>query len=116
MTSYHDKQFELFSMYPGVDLSLGDSEDQVRISYLSYSSCFKHLYTPKADSFQIPPIYNNLPLDCEGFIDYHQSLNVAVGYWVINEMDEMDSLIQKGAHSIVTDFPDISHHLLNERY
>src|SRR5699024_10157357 len=85
-----------------------DVEDQVRKAYLAYSSCFKHLYTPKADTFQIPPRYNNLPLDREGFIDYLQSLNVAVGYWVINEMDEMDSLIQKGAHSIVTDFPDIS--------
>ncbi len=75
-----------------------------------------HRSTAKADIFQIPPQYNNIPLDKKGFIDYLQSLNVAVGYWVINEMDEMDELIQKGAHTIVTDYPDISHHLMKERY
>lgn len=116
VTSFHDEQIERFRLYSGDDVALGAGEDQVRNAYLAYTSCFKHLYTPKADTFQIPPRYNNIPLDREGFIDYLQSLNVAVGYWVINEMDEMDSLIQKGAHSIVTDFPDISHHLLNERY
>lgn len=116
VTSFHDEQVERFRLYSGEDIALGAGEDQVRNAYLAYSTCFKHLYTPKADTLQIPPIYNNIPLDCEGFIDYLQSLNVAVGYWVINEMDEMDALIQKGAHSIVTDYPDISHHLLNERY
>lgn len=116
VTSFHDEQVERFRLYSGEDIALGAGEDQVRNAYLAYSTCFKHLYTPKADTLQIPPRYNNIPLDCEGFIDYLQSLNVAVGYWVINEMDEMDALIQKGAHSIVTDYPDISHHLLNERY
>ena len=43
-------------------------------------------------------------------------MNVAVGFWVINDMDKMDELIQKGAHTIVTDFPDISYHLMKQRY
>ncbi|MFA7744729.1 glycerophosphodiester phosphodiesterase [Salinicoccus roseus] len=116
VTSFYDSQIDRFHLYSGEDIALGAGENQVRNAYIAYTSGFKHMFSPKADTFQIPPRYNNIPLDKEGFIDYLQSLNVAVGYWVINEMDEMDELIQKGAHTIVTDYPDISHHLMKERY
>ena len=116
VTSFHDSQIDRFGLYSGDTVALGAGTDQVRDAYLAYTTFFKHLYTPKADTFQMPVTFNNIPLDREGFIDYLQSLNIAAGYWVVNEMDAMDALIQKGAHTIVTDFPDISHHLLNERY
>ena len=116
ITSFYDDQIDRFALYSGEDIALGAGEEQVRNAYLAYSSGFGHLFNPKADTLQIPAKHNNIPLDKEGFIEYLQSLNVAVGYWVINEMDQMDELIQKGAHTIVTDYPDISSHLLKQRY
>lgn len=116
ITSFHDAQINRFRLYSGDEIALGAGEEQVTKAYLSFKTGFKHLYQPNADTFQIPVDVKGYPLDNEKFIAYLQNMNVAVGYWVINDMDKMDELIQKGAHTIVTDFPDISYHLMKQRY
>jgi glycerophosphoryl diester phosphodiesterase len=116
VTSFYDDQISRFKLYSGETIALGAGEDQVKKGVLAYSSGFKHLYKPNADTFQLPLNVGNVSLYSQGFINFLQSLNIAVGYWVVNEMDQMDELIQKGAHTIVTDYPDISHYLMNERY
>lgn len=116
VTSFYDDQISRFKLYSGDSIALGAGEDQVRSAVLAYSSGFKHLYKPNADTFQLPLNVGPVALYSKSFINYLQSLNIAVGYWVVNEMDQMDELIQKGAHTIVTDYPDISYYLMNERY
>lgn len=116
VTSFFDDQISRFKLYSGDTIALGAGEVQVRNAVLAYSTGFKHMYTPNADTFQMPMTAATSTLSSQGFIHFLQSLNIAVGYWVINEMDKMDELIQKGAHTIVTDYPDISYYLMNERY
>lgn len=116
ITSFHDAQIKQFRLYSDDSIALGAGVDQVSRAYFLHRSGFGHMYDPQADTFQIPTEYNGIPLDTRRFIEFLTSLNIAVGYWNINKMDKMDELIQKGAHSIVTDYPDISYHLLKDRY
>lgn len=116
VTSFHDAQINQFNLYADDTVAIGAGVDQVSRAYFLHRAGFGHMYEPMADTFQIPTEYNGIRLDTARFIEYLTSLNIAVGYWNINKMDKMDELIQKGAHSIVTDYPDISYHLLKDRY
>ncbi len=116
VTSFYDSQIKQFNLYADNKIALGAGVDQVSKAYFLQKLGFGHMYTPKADTFQLPTEYNGIPLDTEKFIEFLTSLNIAVGFWNINKMDKMDELIQKGAHTIVTDYPDISYHLMKDRY
>ena len=116
VTSFHDSQIKQFNLYAEDTVALGAGVDQVSRAYFLHRAGFGHMYEPAADTFQIPTEYNGIRLDTRRFIEHLTSLNIAVGYWNINKMDKMDELIQKGAHTIVTDYPDISYHLLKNRY
>lgn len=52
--------------------------------------------------------FNGIALDTQKFIQWLQKQNVAPGYWVINSIDQMKQLLKNGAHTIVTDRPDIA--------
>ena len=116
VTSFNDAQIERFSLYVEDDIALGAGQSEVTKAFMLYNSGFGHLYIPKANTFQMPVKANGLSLATEGFIKFLHGLNVATGYYVVNNLDEMDDLIQKGAHTIVTDRPDIAQHLLTQRY
>lgn len=116
VTSFYDSQIKQFNLYADNKIALGAGVDQVSKAYFLQKLGFGHMYTPEADTFQLPTEYNGIPLDTEKFIEFLTSLNIAVGFWNINKMDKMDELIQKGAHTIVTDYPDISYHLMKDRY
>lgn len=116
ITSFYDEQIERFNLYAQDTISLGTGQNEVTKAYTAYHTGYGHIYQPKTDTFQIPVNAKGLPLDSEGFIQYLTSLNIAVGYWVINQIDIMDDLIQKGAHTIVTDRPDTAHFLIKKQY
>ncbi|RXK18875.1 glycerophosphodiester phosphodiesterase [Macrococcus sp. DPC7161] len=116
VTSFHDEQIVRFNQYANGRVAIGSGEQEVRNAFLLFNSGFGHLFQPKGDTFQIPTNVKGIRLDSEKFIHFMQSLNLAVGYWVVNQIDEMDQLLQKGAHTIVTDRPDIAHHLIQEKY
>ena len=61
-----------------------------------------------ADTFQIPAHFYGISLAQPRFIQFLQSQNVVPGYWVINSIDQMKQLLDAGAHTIVTDRPDIA--------
>ena len=51
-------------------------------------------------------------LATEGFVNAAHRHNLAVHYWTINEIDDMNHLISIGADGIMTDYP----HRLKEVY
>lgn len=116
VTSFHDEQIVRFNQYANGKVAIGSGEQEVRNAFLLFNSGFGHLFQPKGDTFQIPTNVKGIRLESEKFIHFMQSLNLAVGYWVVNQIDEMDQLLQKGAHTIVTDRPDIAHHLIQEKF
>ncbi|GGI41507.1 glycerophosphodiester phosphodiesterase [Mammaliicoccus stepanovicii] len=116
VASFYDEQIERFNLYAQNTVALGTGQNEVAKAFFAYHSGFGHVYEPKTDTFQIPLNAKGLPLDSEGFIQYLTSLNIAVAYWVINQIDTMDELIQKGVHTIVTDRPDTAHFLIKKHY
>ncbi|GGA97658.1 glycerophosphodiester phosphodiesterase [Macrococcus hajekii] len=115
VTSFHDQQTKRFAELND-RVATGAGVDEVRKAYTLFISGYGHLYQPAADTFQIPVSFRGIRLDSTRFIGFLQSHNLAVGYWVINSIDEMDDLLQKGAHTIVTDRPDLAYHLIKEKY
>lgn len=111
VTSFHDIQIERFRLYSGQAVAIGAGVEEVKRGYFLHLSGFGHMYQPNTDTFQIPTHYGPLRLDNASFIQYLRRLNVAPGYWTINKLDEIESLINKGAHTIVTDFPEYTNHI-----
>jgi len=116
VTSFEDEQTLRFNAFAHDRVAVGAGQNEVARAYYAFNSGMKHMYQPNVDTFQIPTHYRGIPLNNEKFIQFLQSLNIAVGYWVINSIDEMDALLKKGVHTIVTDRPDIAMHLINEKY
>lgn len=116
VTSFEDEQTKRFNTYAHDKVAIGAGQKEVARAYYAFNAGLKHTYNPNVDTFQIPVHYKGLSLTNDNFIQFLQSLNIAVGYWVINSIDEMDSLLKKGVHTIVTDRPDIAMHLVNEKY
>lgn len=111
VTSFHDVQIERFRLYSGQEIATGAGVDEVKRGYFLHLSGFGHMYQPRTDTFQIPTNYGPLRLDNASFIQYLRRLNVVPGYWTINRLDEIESLIDKGAHTIVTDHPEFTEHI-----
>lgn len=111
VTSFYDDQIERFKLHSGGHVATGAGVDEVKRGYFMFTAGFGHLYSPNADSFQIPTHYNLLRLDGPNFIQYLKRLNVVPGYWTINNLDEITGLIERGAHTIVTDFPGLTEHI-----
>ena len=51
----------------------------------------------------------------KAFIDYAHSLGIAVQYWTINDEKVMAKLIDNGADTVMTDYPDKCYPILQEK-
>ncbi|MBR2925349.1 MAG: glycerophosphodiester phosphodiesterase [Clostridia bacterium] len=60
--------------------------------------------------FQLPTEKMGIPLDTQWLVDSAHKHNVAVHYWTVNDVSEMQHLIDIGADGIMTDYP----HLLKQ--
>lgn len=60
--------------------------------------------------FQLPTEQMGIPLNTRWLVDSAHRHNVAVHYWTINDVSEMQHLIDIGADGIMTDYP----HLLGQ--
>ncbi|RXI96157.1 glycerophosphodiester phosphodiesterase [Anaerobacillus alkaliphilus] len=71
-------------------------------------------YFPKVDSFQLPLAQAGFDLTDKKLIRGAERLNQQVHYWTINDKDVMLKLLEKGAHGIITDRPDLLHEAIEE--
>lgn len=60
--------------------------------------------------FQLPTEKMGIPLDTQWLVDSAHKHNIAVHYWTVNDVSEMQHLIDIGADGIMTDYP----HLLKQ--
>ncbi|MDN5709806.1 MAG: glycerophosphodiester phosphodiesterase [Planococcus sp. (in: firmicutes)] len=108
VTSFYDEQIDRFNLYAQNRVALGAGENEVRKAFTSFNSQFGHLYTPRADVVQIPVKHSVFRLDSARFIAFLERLNVPGHYWVIDNKEAMEKLINVGAKGIITDRPDIA--------
>jgi glycerophosphoryl diester phosphodiesterase len=68
----------------------------------------------KYQYLQIPTQYFSLPLATQSFIKFAQKRKLMAVYWTINDVEHMQTLINRGADGIVTDRVDLACSLLNK--
>ncbi|MFP3918615.1 glycerophosphodiester phosphodiesterase [Lysinibacillus telephonicus] len=107
VTSFYSEQVDRFNLYAQNRVALGAGEADVRKAFTAFTSQFGHLYHPKVDVFQIPTKSGVISLDSSKFIAFLSKLNIPVHYWVIDDTEAVQRLIENGAQGIVTDRPDI---------
>lgn len=108
ITSFYDEQIRRFRNRSDKEIAYGAGEKEVARTFLLYSTNYKNMAYVQADTFQIPAHFYGISLAQPRFIQFLQSQNVVPGYWVINSIDQMKQLLDAGAHTIVTDRPDIA--------
>lgn len=108
ITSFHDEQIRRFRNRSDKEIAYGAGEKEVARTFLFYRTNYKNMAHIEADTFQIPKQFYGISLAHPQFIQFLQSQNVVPGYWVINSIDQMKQLLNAGAHTIVTDRPDIA--------
>lgn len=113
VTSNYSEQTDRFNLYAQNRVALGAGDADVTKAYTSFTSQFGHLYSPKADVFQIPLKSNVMNFDSPKFITFLKDLNCHVFYTGINDLVTMSRLSRGGAH-IITDRPDIAATLLKK--
>ena len=62
-------------------------------------------YHPPGQAFQIPPVYNDVPLVSPETTRAAHQLGLEMFVWTINETAEMQSLLRQGVDGIITDYP-----------
>ncbi|TDM24528.1 glycerophosphodiester phosphodiesterase [Macrococcoides canis] len=108
ITSFHDEQIRRFRNRSDKEIAYGAGEKEVARTFFFYRTNYKNIAHIHADTFQIPTQFYGISLAHPQFIQFLQSQNVVPGYWVINSIDQMKQLLNAGAHTIVTDRPDIA--------
>jgi glycerophosphoryl diester phosphodiesterase len=64
---------------------------------------------------QIPPKQGPIPLHSERFIDIAHASGLHVHYWTIDDPDQMNELVDRGADGIMTDKPALLRDVLQAR-
>ncbi|MDD9936792.1 MAG: glycerophosphodiester phosphodiesterase family protein [Myxococcales bacterium] len=81
---------------------------------LAQPDAFRAFFAPRAvlrafplagGRLQVPVAYGPISLDSRRLLDKMHGLDVAVDYWVINDVDEAARLLDLGADGIVSDDP-----------
>lgn len=63
--------------------------------------------------FQLPIKQMGVPLNTQWLVNSAHKHNVAVHYWTINDVSEMQHLIDIGADGIMTDYPHLLRQVLD---
>lgn len=104
LTSFHDDV--MAAIDAGFDGRIGFSR-QGAIALRFAPLAVLRRRRPRGDRAQLPISAGPFSLDTRSFIDKMHALNIAVDYWVINDITEGRRLIDLGADGIMTDIPKL---------
>jgi len=114
VASFHDDVLDHFLAYSNKELPISTSQKEATKLVVSGKSFTGGLYHPEAVAVQLPLKQLGLNLATRRVINSAHRHNMAVHYWTINDKEEMQDLIDKGADGIITDRPDLLMELLKE--
>lgn len=109
VTSFYQEQILRFSEYSLGTVAIGASQEEVTVGVLKFFSGLGNMFEERANTFQMPTTYNNIPLTSKRFINWLNARHIVPGYYGVNSIDLMSDLFDKGVHTIVTDRPDLAH-------
>ncbi|MDI1799252.1 glycerophosphodiester phosphodiesterase, partial [Staphylococcus aureus] len=108
VTSFYKEQIVRFNKIAQGSVAIGASQQEVTEAFLKYHLLGGRYYQPLAQTFQMPTHFKGIDLTSSRFIKWLNDMNIIPGYYGVNSIDLMNDLYQKGAHTIVTDRPDLA--------
>jgi glycerophosphoryl diester phosphodiesterase len=92
----------------------GGGKKETTFFVIAHKFFLDPFYFPKVDSFQLPLEQVGFDLTDQKLIKGASRLNQQVHYWTINDKETMVRLLEKGAHGIITDRPDLLDEAIKE--
>lgn len=113
--SFSDKRLRMLrsELGPGLATSLGPKG--VARLRLAVSLGRPIRFPEGVHAVQIPPKQGPIPLHSERFIDIAHASGLYVHYWTIDDPDQMNELVDRGADGIMTDKPAVLRDVLTSR-
>jgi len=85
------------------------------VAKILLAAVFRPGWRPPNGCVQIPPSAWGLPLTSPWFIRRVHRLGLQVHYWTVNDRDEMNRLLDRGADAIITDETEVLRDVLTQR-
>lgn len=111
VTSFHEQQIKRFNEISNGVVAIGASQNEVADGFIKCMTGLGNTYRGNANTFQMPPSFKGINLAPKKFISWLNQRNIIPGYYDVNNIDLMQDLITKGAHTIVTDNPELADRL-----
>jgi len=103
--SFYDRSLQLFrEQCPGVATSAGPGSVRmlVALNWVGLGS----LLSPSYQALQIPEAHDGLLIASPSLFKTARERGLNIQMWTINEQADMRRLLDKGAHALITDYPD----------
>ena len=108
VTSFYQEQIRRFNEISLGTVAIGASEEEVTVGLMKFFAGLGNMFEVQANTFQMPTTYHNIPLTSARLINWLNERNIVPGYYGVNSIDLMGDLFNKGAHTVVTDRPDLA--------
>lgn len=115
VASFHKEVMDYFVEITNADIYTSGSQEEAEDFAFSGLSGMEFLYRPKAVAMQLPVESAGISLATKRIVKSAHRRNMALHYWTINEVAEMDLLLDLGADGLITDRPDLMWDVLEAR-
>ena len=113
--SFSDRRLRLLRAELGPDLATSLGPKGVARLRLAVSIGRPIRFPEGIHAVQIPPRQGPIPLHSERFIEIAHSSGLHVHYWTIDDPNQMNELLDRGADGIMTDRPSVLREVLIRR-
>ncbi|MCG7338760.1 glycerophosphodiester phosphodiesterase [Staphylococcus sp. ACRSN] len=84
------------------------STNEMLKGFINYYLGIGDLFTTQANTFLLPIEYKGIKFTAPRFIHWLNTRNIVPGYYGVNNLDLMNDLVYHGAHTLITDRPDLA--------
>lgn len=113
VSSFYSKQIERFNIISNGTVAIGASQNEVAEGMLKFYTGLGNTFQPRANTFQMFVSFKGIKLTSPKFIKWLNERNIVPGYCGVNNIDLMNDLVFHGAHTLVTDRPDLAQRFKN---
>ena len=104
-----------FAVHNKEEIAVGASQKEMTEAFIKYILGIGHTFKPKSHYFQLSTQLNHTKHLEYNYIQWLLRLNIVPSYSPVNNIDLMQTLTKHGAHTIVTDRPDLAQRFNNIR-
>ncbi|MEI5907034.1 glycerophosphodiester phosphodiesterase [Bacillus spongiae] len=115
IVSFYDEVSEYFYEKTNGEVAISTSGGVSENFVILHKLFLGNLYPLKEKALQLPTQSSIFDLSTKRLIDAAHERNMAIHYWTINDVDEMNYLFEQGADGIMTDYPNIALYFLQQK-